>query len=178
MTALTPVADVPYPVGTDPLGMVDTYVKAVADWIEDWQKNRCRVYPGATVNTVNNGVLTTISFGAETYDSNGLHDNAVNPSRVNIVKSGRYRVTAQAMWQSNAAGWRFLVLANQAGTVFANVTQMAVNGTDTRHQVTGTVLLSAGNYVQLQASQNSGANLTLDSGTGNTWLEVEWIGVE
>lgn len=176
MPATTPSAAVPYMIGTDALGLVDQRIKDVADWLEAVYTAQCKLFAGATVNTANNGVATTLSFASENWDPSGMHNPAVNPSRITLAKAGRYRVTGQVMWPTNNLGWRYAYLTHN-GAVFAQVTQNPVTATETRQQVTGTIVALAGQYVEFGCAQNSGSNLVIvDDNYSDTFFQAEWIG--
>lgn len=56
--------------------------------------NKCSLHR-TTVQTLPTGAYTPIEWDAELYDLNNMHDNAVDPERITIKKTGYYLVEAQ-----------------------------------------------------------------------------------
>lgn len=111
--------------------------------------------------SIPNSVWTSISFNSEVYDSSALHDLVTNPSRVTIPanEGGQYLVLGHVPWVALATGTRQArILKN--GTAVYNLHKIDGSATvQSSNRVDELLLLAAGDYVELQAWQNSGASL-------------------
>lgn len=143
-----------------------------------------RVYSSASQSF--SGGWAHIAFGNETYDSDAFHDNSTNNSRFTIPsgKGGKYLVTAAISYESNASGSRFIsVLKNGSSRSDINATN-AISGFRTRVLTVATLVLAAGDYVQIDGYQNSGSSLEVgDTGAsggggdvGETWASITHLG--
>lgn len=132
-----------------------------------------------TAQTIPNNTFTVINFGGETVDTHNGHSLTSNNSRWTCPGgwSGYYLVSGLAYME------------NVTGPICARILlsgSEVINGSLTRHQAgasgidiglaTGSVVLhmSAGDYVQLQVEQNSGAsrNTYTDSSIFTSGLSV------
>ena len=134
-----------------------------------------RVYRSAALNIATGGSGTVINMDAESYDDGGWHDLVTNPSRITVPSNGLYLLQACCSMLQAATGER-------QGQILVNGTFRAVGrivGTASAHatiHVQTTLRLSASDYVELLGYQTSGANLALNTGTGETWLAVTRLG--
>jgi hypothetical protein len=104
-------------------------------------------------------------WDGEDYDSGGIHDNAVNPSRLTAPSDGYYLVQAQTSWATSAVGVRQTMLRiNAAGNTALGTSLMQQGpwaGVTGGFQYTMSTVcrLVAGDYVELFTWHNHGANL-------------------
>lgn len=98
--------------------------------------------------------------GTETYDTDGMHDNVTNPSRITIQTAGRYQCTATIQYAPNATGNRGGSLIVNGGTIYEGVLVPAASGNSSVCTVTRTLTLSVGDYIEARTFQTSGGNLT------------------
>jgi len=124
----------------------------------------CKVYNNADVSIANNS-STILAFNSESYDTDSMHDNTTNNSRVTIKTAGKYVVVGFIKWSSNSTGRRqisIMVNGSQKETI--------EDSSNTAHhhyqQVVAEMSLSVNDYLELQAYQNSGG--ALDSLTMNS----------
>jgi hypothetical protein len=104
---------------------------------------------------------TAITLPTEDIDTDAFHSTSVDTSRITIPTGlgGDYMISAVATWESNATGWRQLVLLKNGSSINSEgVTQTAVSGITTRQSFTVMLPLVAGDYIEAAANQNSGAN--------------------
>jgi hypothetical protein len=105
---------------------------------------------------------TAVTFPTEDgIDTDNFHSTSVNTSRMTIPSGlgGDYMISAVAVWEANATGWRqCLLLKNGSNINLEGVTQTAVSGITTRQSFTVMLPLVAGDYLEVAANQNSGAN--------------------
>ncbi|MBA7542420.1 hypothetical protein ES705_34741 [subsurface metagenome] len=77
----------------------------------------CRVYHNAHQN-VDGGVwAVTLNFNSEVYDTDGMHDNAVNNERITFKTAGIYLVIFQMKWSASGAGRRLLTIWDNSDTL-------------------------------------------------------------
>jgi hypothetical protein len=136
---------------------------------------RCRAYQSVaqTLTTGTTGAVVTMT--SEDIDTDGIHSTSTNTSRMTIVTAGRYLVVAQTCFVSNATGHRDVRIMRN-GTRMATSRGQATNGQDHYQQCVDEVLCSAGDYIEMLASQGSGGNLDTVTGSANTFLHVVWVG--
>lgn len=114
-----------------------------------------------------------------TWDTEGdrgdFHNN-VNPTRLTIPHRGAYIFGASIVWAANAVGSRNAELwanGTATGTFLANTRVMNAGAGDTVTCVLSHLrTLSAGDYIEVFAAQNSGGNLNV---LGPTGLSSFWI---
>ncbi len=135
---------------------------------------KVRAYFSSAGTSIVNNTTTAMNFDAEAYDIGNIHDNA-NPSRFTVPVTGYYRMSAIVWFQTNSTGFRQLYL-KRGGTVnLASALIPAVNGANTMMVITTAAYLSAGDYVEVYALQNSGGDLTAGGGSDATHFTMEYI---
>lgn len=161
-----------------------TQIKTAGDF---WALTpRCQVYATATFNVPTSGTYALMTgWAAETFDvvqsgDTPMHDLVTNPERIYIRTTGKYIITGQVTFTSNATGTRKVsVRANSAGSssggssLFIS-TQGAINGDDTPVPLPPFMIpLTAGDYIEVFLRQTSGAALTTQPGGGTTFINVK-----
>jgi len=110
-----------------------------------------------------NGTVTALNFNSERYDTAGMHSNSSNLSRVTAPVDGIYTVTLQVHWELNGSGSRDLLIEKNGSTIVARDRRLA--STDQLggpvFNVTNVLRLSAGDFVEAFAFQNSGGTLNV-----------------
>lgn len=127
----------------------------------------------STNPTIATATVTALAFNQETYDTNTYHDTATNNSRITIPsgKAGYYMVTFNAQWDANAVGRREAILyLNGTGIMESEVTASA--SAYPTPMISYPILLTVGDYLQIQVYQSSGGNLILYSPT----FSVSYLG--
>lgn len=124
--------------------------------------------------TVPSGEFVTLPFGSATYDVGDLWVSA-NPTRLHAPVDGVYLITAQALFSTSETGYRLVRIAkngNPNNGLVSNQTS-ATPSVGTTHPISTQVKLSAGDYVEVVVSQNSGQDLTVFA--TNRHFEMTWI---
>jgi hypothetical protein len=109
--------------------------------------------------TIANNTQTTLNWELEDWDTNSIHDNVTNNSRLTIPsgKSGYYQVNTFFVWANNATGVREIILSKNGSTLyFTSLTPSTNQGFG---QASFIVSATAGDYFQLSVYQSSGGNL-------------------
>ncbi|MDT0472788.1 hypothetical protein RM863_11690 [Streptomyces sp. DSM 41014] len=126
---------------------------------------------------------TLIALESESWDTDSMHSTTTNTSRIYINTTGQYLVSFYARFPSNATGYRLLNLRSNSGgsssegTTISTISVAAVNGDVTFVSRTFELALTAGDYYELFAQQNSGTALTLQNGQRVTGMEFRWLGI-
>lgn len=125
---------------------------------------------------------TTVSFTTEQFDTDGFHDTVTNPSRLTVPAGlgGKYIITAAAFFGPGASGsgWSQSVQAKLNGTTVLALatTPDGQSSYGSSAHVTTVETLAAGDYIEMIASQASGANLNLSAGRNTTYLTMTRLG--
>ncbi len=127
---------------------------------------RCRV-----THDVNLAILTatwtSLGFNTERHDTDTMHDTAVNNTRITATTAGLYAISGQANFANHATGNRALRIYLNGAITIAHEEQASNGaGVNTQVGVYTQYLLSATDYVELQAYQTSTATINVLS-TGN-----------
>lgn len=131
-----------------------------------------------------NSAWTTVTFDTEAFDTDGMHDNATNNSRLTVAIAGKYLVTGTVYVDdtnivgSQLAGARFIKNGGTTeffGLHFEN-TSTAIPGAILT--VTSVVSLAASDYMEMQAFCAGGGGGTFDvfKGGPTTRFGMMYIG--
>lgn len=122
-----------------------------------------RVYQTGTTSL--NTTWASLAFAAESFDTDGLHDNVTNNSRITIGTAGKYAVGGNLLVNSNAVtGCR--VILN--GTTVICRQNQGNSGSEEAASCSGIYDLVAGDYIELQGRTGSAQNSSGDAQT-NFW---------
>jgi len=122
------------------------------------------------------GPGNVLSFDVEDFDTANLH----NPggSRLTAPIGGIYQVNAGVIWRPGRLGNRDLRVTLNGACCFAT-SEVSANMTGvnrTTHQTVSDLLeMSAGDFVEAMAAQESGSLVTV-GGFGTTFLAMTWVG--
>ena len=160
-------------------------MKAVSDF---WALTpRCYAYQTAA-QTLTTAVAAAIVLETEVYDivqsgDSPSHDLVTNNSRVHVRTTGKYEVSGQVYYATNATGTRSAeIRLNAAGAIGGGTRlslnqQTAVSGVGTPATAPPIeAALSAGDYVEIFGTQTSGGNLNTAGGSGLTFLRIRLTG--
>jgi len=125
--------------------------------------------------SISNNTMTTINWNSELYDTDGMHDNSTNNSRITIKTAGKYSILAQSEWGANSGGFRFLEIIKNGVDSIARVRHLAENASE--HNISFVGEFAVNDYIELIVFQDTGGNLDFESGTilENTYLEAHKI---
>ncbi|MGW6535215.1 hypothetical protein ACWGBV_03155 [Streptomyces sp. NPDC055051] len=127
------------------------------------------------------GTHTLIPFDGESWDTDSMHSNTVNPSRITINTPGQYLVSIYARYPSNGTGYRQITFrmnaggSSSAGTALTAFNVAAVTSNSTFITRTFEITCNAGDHFELFTFQTSGATLNLDYGV-TTGMQFRWVG--
>ena len=124
---------------------------------------RCRVYNSANIS-LTTGVDTALTFNSERYDTDTMHSTAVNTSRITFTTAGTYDIKGHVSFAANATGQRTLLVRVDGATIIAVQKTDATAAGSVEVSVATEYAFTAGQYVELVASQNSGGALNVTAG--------------
>lgn len=173
-----------YPNPTVRNGMITADKLGTLPAVRVW--NGWTAFDGAMCgNGVADSTERPICYSNESYDTHDMYDHTTAASRTRLVapRSGLYAVSAGIIWTANSvAGSRQLNISKTGhivgrSYVAAEQTPAGPSGSNTIHNVHGTVRLGTGEYVQAFAWQNSGGNLALYNAPDHrSFFEMRWVG--
>lgn len=123
----------------------------------------CRI-GRSTAQSINSGALTAIQFDTEEWDTDDMHDNATNNTRITFNHEGKYVIGGAAAFDDNVTGYRGLDILKNGATQLAADLRMTITvaGVDTYVATPVTCdYFVRGDYIELRAIQNSGGALNL-----------------
>jgi hypothetical protein len=136
-------------------------VKAPIDALDTELARRgktARVYRTTNQTLVSN-TFTAISFDAERFDNDTIHDNVTNNSRLTCRTAGKYLIGANLIFAVDATGAREGILRVNGTLLIAGVSAPAVAVINNYVNVNCIYDLAVGDYVELLAFQSTAGNL-------------------
>ncbi len=138
----------------------------------------CRVFR-STNQSIPNITWTALIFDNEAYDTNGMHDNAITPTRITINTPGLYLLTSTVIFApatgNRLTGFRKNNLSPTDPTEgFAAGTGNASN--EAGFTLTQVVKAIAGDYWEVMVWQGSGGALNASVIDGGLTFTATWIG--
>jgi hypothetical protein len=121
-----------------------------------------RVYNSGALS-VNSGVSTTLTFDTERFDSHAQHSTSSDTGKLTCVHPGKYFISGHARFASGAGSYRQLAVALNRTAYIAIVAVPPISGSVTILSVATLYDLDAGDYVELEAQQDSGGALNVDA---------------
>jgi hypothetical protein len=120
----------------------------------------CQV-TGTAVQSIPNGVYTTLNWDANQIDNQGLHSTSANTDKIYIKEAGTYRVSAQLYFASNATGVRIARIDKNGSALNRTTVSVPVNSASVASTMHSSILNSAipGDYFSVEVYQNSGGAL-------------------
>lgn len=116
-----------------------------------------------TTQALTTAVQTALAFNSERDDTDTIHDNATNNTRLTCKTAGIYSIKAQVEFESNSTGNRQVDIRLNGTTALLSQIFTAINGDVTRINVATAYRLAVNDYVECLALQNSGGNLNVQS---------------
>lgn len=114
--------------------------------------------------TIANATYTYLAFDSERYDTDTIHDNTTNNSRLTCKTAGKYLIIGQVLFAFNATGSRIIGIVLNHLTTIGTFT-IAPNATYTTRCLGATIYdLVVNDYVELIVFQTSGGNLDISAG--------------
>lgn len=139
---------------------------------------RVRATASSTAGIAHN-TNTLVVFDAETFDTDTMHDNSTNPSRITFTTAGLYQVVAVVSWSiGGSVGALLLDLRKNSGGSPTGGTDLAQRYMPHEPTTYNSVLLShhevfaAGDYVEVFRKQESGSTIPPVGAVGGNAITV------
>lgn len=117
----------------------------------------------SSTQSILNGVNTKLTFDTEEFDTANYHSIVTNTSRFTVPTSGYYQIFAQVHWQGASGGTTRRIAIMKNGTTYISLTRIGPLSTNSPAQECSRLCyLSAGDYVEVEVSQDSGGTLTVN----------------
>jgi len=135
----------------------------------------CRALATGTTQTLASGAATAIQFPAEEYDTDGMHDNSTNNSRLTINTAGLYLFTCWIVTGATAGARYIYCRKNGADVMYrpALVDPVTAASGGIVDGIAAVVNCAAADYLEAAIFHNTGSAVTV--GTGS-WATATWIG--
>jgi len=150
------IRNLPFPDAADePIRLID-YLVYIFPYL---YHEGARVYHSLHQN-LPDATVVILAFNAERYDTDSIHDNVTNNSRLTCQTSGKYAIVGQVYISSGGAGDRFIWLLLNGVDIIAQAAQDKLTGKTALLLVSTIYDLSATDRVELVAYQASGGALS------------------
>ena len=140
----------------------------------------------SAAQSITTATYTAATFDVESFDTDNMHDNVTNPSRITINTAGVYLFTGSTVWATNTTGHRIMGFRTNAsgtqtlgGIVTASIPVAAAPADLGRNSISMIYKLGKGEFVEMMVYQNSGAGLNLVASSSGieTHFACHYLGV-
>lgn len=150
-----------------------------------WGNAGASVYQNAALSHTSTGNWQAVTWDSELWDIDGFHSTSSNTDRFTCITPGKYLVTANVIFLSNASGRRLArirkVSAGGTTTYHGYAEKDPISGDVTPVAVAGVVDLSTGDYIVIDAYQTSGGSLGYSVGaasSGSMQVSISRVGYQ
>jgi hypothetical protein len=152
-------------------------VLTAAFWNQQVRDNANFIYTPPMVRAVRStnqsigGVTeTTVDWNAEDYDTDTMHDNSVNPSRITIKTAGIYLFAAGLNFGSATGSTTQIFLRLNGSSVFG---RLIYDVTSTAISVSSMYKCAVNDYVEVRVYIGNTRNVGADP---STYFSATWLG--
>lgn len=121
---------------------------------------RARAYNNADIS-IASGVATVVTLNSERWDTEAMHSTSTFTSRLTAQSAGSYSIVANASFDINGTGFRFVSIMLNNTTTLATTTIPAVSGNYTNIATTTTWDMGVGDYVEMVVAHSAGTAIDL-----------------
>lgn len=138
----------------------------------------CRVTKTGS-QAITTATLTAVTWNLEDYDTNSMHDNVTNNSRITIPsgQGGYYLVQANLVYTDAGTAAEILIYKN--GTILKRQMSGTSSTGDFDLEITAVLNLAASDYIEIYTRQATGANRNVNGNTNaqqNSAFQVVKLG--
>lgn len=120
-----------------------------------------RVYSSAN-QTIPSYVLTPLNFNLERYDTNIIHDNIINNSRLTAKTPGKYLICGSIQWDIGDIGFRGILIVKNGIKTIAEDTGLPISSMAGKFMSICTIYqLNVDSYVELKVIHSKGMDLNI-----------------
>jgi len=133
------------------------------------------VVTGTSTQSLATGTFTTINWDVDLSDPTRLHNTASNSSNIYVKTTGWYQLSAQINFLANAVGVRQIRLTKNGSAIDRTAaTNGAISGSPTFVSTSIVTFLQDGDYIAVEAIQNSGGALNVLNNESH--LSIAFVG--
>jgi len=123
----------------------------------------CRVYKAAAFATTSGAADAAVPFDTERFDTDTMHDNVTNNTRITFTTAGKYQVSAGYHFAASAGGTYRVGYIRLNGTTSIAYRQTGPSGVviPLRETLSTLYQFAANDYVELMVAQDSGGALDI-----------------
>lgn len=137
----------------------------------------CRAYKNTTAQSISNGSETAVTLNAETTDTDVIHDDSTNNSRLTCKTAGTYLIAGSLEFAGATGGIRDVYLRIGGSTRIATgVRAESPTASGSPLAVVGSWVMAVNDYVEMTAFQNQGGAVNVNAGSGATFLAMARVG--
>ncbi len=124
-----------------------------------------------------NGTWTAIIYDSEVYDTDALHDNVTNPTRITIPAGwAKVRLNGGNEWQSNNTGERIIrFMKNGATFIGTTWSRIRASATSDRFIVSPVIPVVEGDYFEVEVWHSRGSTINVMGPSGRTLFSIEKV---
>lgn len=135
-------------------------------------KNTMAALADTAPQSIPNDTDTVLSFAAESFDTDLLHSNTVDNSRITVNIDGKYLIVCFIEFAENTVGLRLLKPRKNGITTLNSIRKAPIVGDATSLSYVEPIPLVATDYIELMARQTSGDALNVT----NKKLSLIYVG--
>lgn len=126
-----------------------------------------------TNDSIADATEEAVVFGAEDYDTDTMHNNSTNPTRITFTTAGKYAIGGMVQWDAGAGATRWISVRVDGATTIAKVEHAPTE----ESMVIGVEhVFTAAQYVELTVYQDSGGPLNVLAADGSPAFWAHKIG--
>jgi hypothetical protein len=131
--------------------------------------------------SINSAANTAIQFDNEEQDTSAFHDNVTNNTRLTVPYAGTYAVWACVQFAAAGGNLRYIFFGRNGLNTAGNLKGLALQQVALAGQVVALVSsakfvnLSAGDYIELFAFQDSGGALNVTPQAYAPWFQIHYL---
>lgn len=133
--------------------------------------------------SISNNTVTSINYDAEVEDTDTIHDNVTNNSRLICKTAGLYVISVGSGFASNATGVRQIYVVLNGTKTIAREFVTALPSNNCFKSLAVVHRLALNDYIEVQVNQTSGGNLNYIASNNDTAeddagaITMTWLGL-
>jgi hypothetical protein len=120
-----------------------------------------------------NSVTTILFFNRERFDTDSMHSETTNTSRITINTAGVYAISGWAVWSGNASGERRMNIKLNGTNNIAQDERVTLQDDAFSHPFQSIWKFDVGDYFEIEVHQNSGSDLEIS----RAWVAAVYVAV-
>lgn len=146
----------------DPDNIAECNPSGLGAFLPSFLTNPPMVLATSSINQpISSSVTTILFFDRERFDTDSMHSEMTQTSRLVINTAGVYLISGWVIWSGNADGERRLNVKLNATNNIAQDERVALQDDPLTHPFQAFWKFSAEDYLELEVHQNSGADLEI-----------------